>query len=144
MARHPSIDDFHNPEDALAAASKMDMHGDWDDAIALYRRVAERWPEHLEYSNKCIEAIQEKRRLTARLEVGQEIPMGVGDWLTTLLVLAIPIVNIIMCFVWALSDSGNVNRKTYCQALLIWFSIIVALVFILSLLGVRIQDRFRK
>jgi len=43
----------------------------------------------------------------------------------TLLVLAIPIVNIIMYLVWAFGNSGNVNRKTYCQASLIWFLIVV-------------------
>ena len=36
MARHPSIDDYHSAEDALVAVSKMDMRGDWKDAIALY------------------------------------------------------------------------------------------------------------
>jgi hypothetical protein len=53
-------------------------------------------------------------------------PMTIGDWMITLLVLAIPIVNIIMYLVWAFGSSGNVNRKTFCQASLIWFVIIVA------------------
>ena len=58
-------------------------------------------------------------------------PMTVGDWMLTLLVLAIPLVNLVMYLVWALSSSGNVNRKTFCQASLYWFLIImgVALVF---------------
>lgn len=51
--------------------------------------------------------------------------MTIRDWMITLLVLAIPIVNIIMYLVWACVSSGNVNRKTFCQASLIWFLIIV-------------------
>ena len=50
--------------------------------------------------------------------------MTIRDWMITLLVLAIPIVNIIMYLVWACGSSGNVNRKTFCQACLIWFLII--------------------
>ena len=51
-------------------------------------------------------------------------PMTIRDWMITLLVLAIPLVNIIMYLVWACGSSGNVNRKTFCQASLIWFLII--------------------
>ncbi len=51
-------------------------------------------------------------------------PMTIKDWMITLLVLAIPIVNLIMYLVWACGSSGNVNRKTFCQACLIWFLII--------------------
>lgn len=46
--------------------------------------------------------------------------MTIGQWMVTLLVLAIPFVNIIMYLVWAFSDAGNVNRKTFCQASLLW------------------------
>lgn len=53
-------------------------------------------------------------------------PMSVGDWMITILVLAIPLVNIVMYLYWALSDSGNLNRKTFCQASLLWFLILIA------------------
>ena len=136
MARHPSIDDCHSVEDALAAASKMDMRGDWKDAIALYHRIAERWPEHLPYSTKCINAINEKRQLSPQLEVEENtLPMTVGDWMGTLLILAIPVVNIIMYLVWAFSSSGNVNRKTFCQASLIWFLVLMAVALVFGLLA---------
>ncbi len=139
MARYPNIDDFHNPEDALAAASKMDMHGDWNEAIELYHCIVERWPEHMPYITECVEAINDKQKLSHLGTVDETQPMTVGEWMATLFILAIPIVNIIMYLVWALREGENVNRKTYCQASLIWFSIIVALAIILSLLGVRIQ-----
>ena len=53
-------------------------------------------------------------------------PMTVGDWMITMLILAIPVVNIIMYLVWAFG-TGNMNRKTYCQAGLLWMVIIVGI-----------------
>ena len=51
--------------------------------------------------------------------------MTVGDWMVTLLILAIPIVNIVMYLFWAFSSTGNINRKNYCMACLLWFLILV-------------------
>ena len=42
----------------------------------------------------------------------QEV-MSVGSWLITLLILAIPCVNIVMYFIWAFGN-GNENRKNFC------------------------------
>jgi len=58
-------------------------------------------------------------------------PMTIGDWFITLLVLAIPVVNIIMYLVWACGSSGNVNRKNFCTASILWVVILFgfALVF---------------
>ena len=40
--------------------------------------------------------------------------MTMGEWLITLIVLAIPCVNVIMYFVWAFGN-GNENRKNFCR-----------------------------
>jgi preprotein translocase subunit SecF len=46
-------------------------------------------------------------------------PMTIGQWVVTIIVLfMIPLVNIIMLFVWGFG-SGNVNRKNFCKAVLI-------------------------
>lgn len=61
-------------------------------------------------------------------------PMTLGDWMLTILVLAIPVVNIVMYVYWAVSDSGNANRRTFCQASILWAVIgfgIMMLVFFL-------------
>ena len=52
-------------------------------------------------------------------------PMTVGEWMLTLLVLAIPVVNLVMYLVWALSGTGNVNRRNFCRASIYWFLIIL-------------------
>ncbi|TVR49760.1 MAG: hypothetical protein EA425_11540 [Puniceicoccaceae bacterium] len=62
-------------------------------------------------------------------------PMTVGDWMITLLVLAIPLVNLIMYLVWAFGSTGNQNRKTFCQASLIWFLILFGFAIVIALFG---------
>jgi hypothetical protein len=56
-----TIDDYANADDALDAASKLDLLGYWEEAIALYRHAAERWPEHGSYIQECIKALEGKR-----------------------------------------------------------------------------------
>ncbi len=62
-AADPSSTDFDNPDDALAAAARLDMRGEWNASIDLYRRVAARWPEHAEYVGRCVDRIAEKQSL---------------------------------------------------------------------------------
>ncbi|MEZ4859968.1 MAG: hypothetical protein R3C14_01605 [Caldilineaceae bacterium] len=53
--------------------------------------------------------------------------MTTGDWFVTQLILAIPLVNIIMLLVWGFSSSGNLNRRNFCRATLIWAAIALGL-----------------
>lgn len=56
--------------------------------------------------------------------------MTMGEWFITYLILMIPLVNIIMLFVWGFGD-GNENRKNYCRVQLIFIliSIVLSVVF---------------
>lgn len=47
------------------------------------------------------------------------LPMTVGDFILTFFLLAIPIVNIILVFVWAFGESVNQNKKNMAKAVLI-------------------------
>jgi len=58
-------------------------------------------------------------------------PMTIGDWLITFLIQAIPLVGIIMMFIWAFSDSTHPSKKTWAQAALIMMVIVIALMIIL-------------
>lgn len=58
-----SFDEYANAEDAIAAALRLEVRGDWDASIDLYRHAVERWPEHCEYVHRCIDRIAEKQRL---------------------------------------------------------------------------------
>ncbi len=59
-----------------------------------------------------------------------EKPMGLGDWLITIIIQAIPCVGIIMLFVWAFGQ-GNTNRKNYSRAMLIITAVGIVLGIIL-------------
>lgn len=66
--------------------------------------------------------------------------MGMGEWLITLIVLAIPCVNIIMYFVWAFGN-GNENRKNFCRAGLIMMAVgIVLTILLYSIIGISIVN----
>ena len=64
--------------------------------------------------------------------------MSVKDWLITILITAIPVVNIIMLLIWAFGGGDvNVNKKNWALATLIWMAIFIALyIFLFVLLGI--------
>lgn len=58
--------------------------------------------------------------------------MSLGDWIITMIVLAIPLVNIIMLFVWGFSSSTNPNKANFCKAYLIFMLIAIVLFFVMG------------
>jgi hypothetical protein len=60
-----------------------------------------------------------------------EKPMTLGEWIITMIVLAIPCVGIVMMFVWGFGQGGNTSRKNYCRAALIFaaIGIVLGLIF---------------
>ena len=69
-------------------------------------------------------------------------PMSTGAWFLTLLILAIPLLNVIMFIVWALGV-GNVNRVTFCRASLLWTLIGICIAVALSLAGIALLPHAR-
>ncbi len=59
--------------------------------------------------------------------------LTVREWLITLIIISIPIVNIIMLLVWAFSDSAHITRKNFSQAYLLLT--VIVLVFIAIMYG---------
>jgi membrane-associated HD superfamily phosphohydrolase len=53
-----------------------------------------------------------------------------GEWIVTLIITAIPLVGLIMLFVWAFGDGTNPSKKTWAQAYLIMMLIAIVLVII--------------
>ena len=52
-----------------------------------------------------------------------------------ILILALPLVNIVMYLYWALSSTGNINRKNFCIASLIWAAIGFGIFFVFLIFG---------
>jgi len=70
-------------------------------------------------------------------------PVSFGSWMLTLFLMMIPLVNIIMLFVWAFGDS-NPSKANYAKASLLWAAIgivVYILVFVLILgAGISLSD----
>lgn len=63
-----------------------------------------------------------------------ETPMTTGGWFLTLLVLAVPLLNVIMYVIWA-CGAGNRSRVTFCRATILWALIGAVLYVLLVALG---------
>ena len=50
-------------------------------------------------------------------------PLTVNDWFVTILILALPLVNLVMYFYWAFADGVNLNKRNFCRASLLWAAI---------------------
>ncbi len=57
----------------------------------------------------------------------QTYPTSIGNWIITLIVTMIPIVNIIMLFVWGFSRSTNPTKANWAKAALIMIAIWIVL-----------------
>ena len=66
------------------------------------------------------------------IDIQTEKPLTTGEWVVTHLVLLIPIVNIVMHFVWAFGE-GNVSRRNFCRARLLLFAIGLGLAMFIGL-----------
>ena len=61
---------------------------------------------------------------------GQE-PVSIGEWIITWIVLSIPIVGLIMMFVWGFSSGTKPSKKNFCLAALIIAAIFIVLYIVL-------------
>jgi len=54
-------------------------------------------------------------------------PVSVGDWMITYLLMCIPLVNIILLFVWAFGSNTPQSKANWAKASLLW--ILLAIIF---------------
>jgi hypothetical protein len=73
--------------------------------------------------------------MNTQVPARESSPVSLGDWILTLIVLAIPLVGLIMLFVWGFSSSTNPSKRNYCQATLILLAVLFVLVILLGVMG---------
>ena len=61
--------------------------------------------------------------------------ISTGNWIVTLIILAVPLVNIVMLFYWAFSASTYPSKRTYARANLIVGAAALALYLVFLLFG---------
>jgi len=70
----------------------------------------------------------------------RDMPETVGQWVLTLFLTAIPVVGLIMLFVWAFGSNTSISKSNWAKAALIWMLIGIVLSFLfmgilISILG---------
>ncbi|MDO4695105.1 MAG: hypothetical protein Q4A62_10910 [Eikenella sp.] len=66
--------------------------------------------------------------------------MTVGDWLLTLVLLSVPLLNLVLVLVWAFDGRTNPNKANFCKAYLILMAAVMLLAVLLVLgLGVLVD-----
>lgn len=78
--------------------------------------------------------IQENNNIHETQNVKNNTPVTVKQWLLTLLLMAIPIVNIVLLFVWAFDSDTNPSKKNFAKAYLIFFAILLVIWIIVVIL----------
>lgn len=54
------------------------------------------------------------------------------DWMLTIFLLAIPVVNLVLLFVWAFGGNTSASKSNYAKAALVWMLIGIVLSVIFS------------
>jgi hypothetical protein len=67
-------------------------------------------------------------------------PVSMQEWLVTGILMCIPIVNIVLLFVWAFGNNAPISKKNWAMATLLWFLIVFVIFLILSALGISIEQ----
>lgn len=65
----------------------------------------------------------------------QHAPISVGNWMLTLFLTFIPLVNLIMLLVWAFSSSTPPSKANWAKAGLLWMVIFIVLSILAGLIG---------
>jgi hypothetical protein len=73
--------------------------------------------------------------MNAQLSARESSPVSLGDWVLTLIILCIPIVNIVMLFVWGFASGTHPSKQNFCRAYLILLAIGIAIAILFGIMG---------
>lgn len=63
----------------------------------------------------------------------EHYPVSVGEWIVTMILAAIPLVNLIMLFVWGFGDNTKVSKANWAKATLIFIAIAIVIWLIVAI-----------
>ena len=94
-------------------------------------------PDNANVCDNCGTVIQRVQpqpyMATPQFEDPKTKPLTVGNYLLMMLLQIIPIVGLVMLFVWAFGDE-NINRKNYARAMLIWLLISIGIGIVIGII----------
>ena len=53
--------------------------------------------------------------------------VGLGEWMITILLTSLPVIGLIMLFVWAFGDNTPKCKANYAKASLLWMVIVIGI-----------------
>lgn len=65
----------------------------------------------------------------------EQQPVSVGNWMLTILIMAIPLVNLIMLLVWAFSSGTPLSKSNWAKATLLWILIMIVIGVLFGIVG---------
>lgn len=64
----------------------------------------------------------------------ENVPViSTGEWVLTYLIAAIPVVGLVMLFVWAFGSDTNPNKANWAKAGLIWAAIVIGIYIVFAM-----------
>ena len=81
-----------------------------------------------------IEKEKEQQQKYQNFLVTQGNIVSVKEWLITLLIMMIPVINIIMMFIWAFGGGVKESKANFFKAQLIYFVLLTVITIILSVI----------
>ena len=64
-----------------------------------------------------------------------ETPVSVGEWMLTMLIMCIPIIGLVMLFVWAFGGGAQPSKANWAKASLLWMVLMFVIVILFIALG---------
>ncbi len=75
---------------------------------------------------------------------GMEKSVSVGDWMLTMFLMAIPVVNLILLLVWAFGGGATPSKANWAKAVLLWMVISIGIGIVVGVIaGAAIFRAFR-
>ena len=66
------------------------------------------------------------------MEYQENQVVKMGEWMITYLITMIPLVGLIMMFVWAFSSNTKPSKANWAKAALLWSAIVVAIYILIA------------
>ena len=96
----------------------------------------------MENSQQSTPNVQPQDDNTSSYNVQQSNVVTVGNWMITLFIMIIPLINIIMLFVWAFSGGPKISKANWAKASLLWLLIMIVInIIIFAIFGNALLSR---
>lgn len=64
--------------------------------------------------------------------------MSVGQWAITLVLLSIPLVNVVLLFVWGFGDGTHPSKRNFARAALLIYAIMFGIALLFALFAISV------